>query len=567
MTAARAQTAPRPDAPQRKPAYDLLRTLVTKSSIDNLYVVGPDFNYESVSGYGKPDRTQFLTSTDTTNQWTPKLGFDPVGRDLFCVPDNTIQRYRDGVFTDMLALQQVVNLGYNVQSLSKPCGSADRLFFMGESLSNGDAYWIFKLTSNGLSAVVAPSTVLMSNDGPALPHHFPDYLVARGNSVAFDTSLKGTTSKERVFASWSGGPLEEVLAEGDVGPHGTITSIDGLEFDNAGRLMVRTGASVLVCSSDGSIVSALPETAHSNYEEKDIFGVVTREVDGSLFMTAGYELYWKQGNEWYRAIGVGDRIGGETVAYLRFLDKPTSSPLRIIVEVSFSSSPYTYLHLELELRTPASVQLPSKEWLFGALDTDNSHTISLEEWQALTNDPTGLDLHDWMDTDRSGDVTYIELKFATASGDRQQLVTWMKRLSWAAQLDTDVDYQLSRGEIAKLWRPGTKPTTIDRYFERSQLPLPATLADWVAAKTLPSFANYPAAQATRSKRQAAAEQLDADHDDAISREEFAALFSASVKPERIDRAWIAATGTPKGGIAPTSISIDSFIEAPKLPPL
>jgi hypothetical protein len=565
MPDASAQLAPRPDAPRRKPAFEHVRTLYTKSIIENLFVVGPDFHF--ASGFGAPDRTQFMTSTDSTNQWTPQLGFDPIGRDLFCVPSGVIHRYRDGVFTGMIAQQQVVNLGYGVQSLSKPRGSADRLYFMGARYSGGDAYWIFKLTPNGLSAVVAPDTPLMGANGPALPHYFPDFLAARGNSVAFDTSLKGSISTERVYVSWNGGPLEEVLAEGDTGPHGTITSIDGLEFDNAGRLMVRTGFTVLVCSSDGNIVSALPETPHSNYEEQDIFGSVIREVDGSLFVENNDALYWKHGNEWYRAIGVGDLIDGEPVTYVRYLDKRTASPQNIIVEVRQASSPNNSRQIEIALRVPAPVQMPSKEWLYGALDTDDSQTISLSEWQVLSSDPKALDLLDWMDTDRSGEATYAELKFATASGARPLLGQWMQRLYWAAQLDTDGNHQLSRAEIELVWKPGTKDTTIDRYFQRSLLPTPASLSDWLAVKTLPSFASYPAAQATRAKRRAAALELDVNDDNSVSREEFAGLFGIHAKPAKIDSAWNAATGTPKGGVAPTSITIESFVEAPKLPPI
>jgi hypothetical protein len=204
--------------------------------------------------------------------------------------------------------------------------------------------------------VVTPSTMLPGKSGPALPYHFPSWMAVRDGNFAFDTSLSPDTGRTRVFASWQGGPLREVIAEGDPNPAGAITSIDGLEFDDEGRLQVQAGNALLLCDENGTIESAAPTLVSPVNAGKQVYGKVLRETDGTTFLETDEEIYRKHGNDFYRVIGLGDKIDGQPVIYLRYLDKRLTAPLRILVEVRLESAPGTDVHVELLLpETPAEL--------------------------------------------------------------------------------------------------------------------------------------------------------------------------------------------------------------------
>jgi Ca2+-binding EF-hand superfamily protein len=556
---------PPPLPPDQKLAPDFRqgRTLYTEV-IEDVLLVGPDFHY--ASGYHEPASTKFLTTEIPFSFSTPGVSFDADSRDLYFVSNQTIRRYRDHVITDLITLQQVVNAGYDVQWLFSPCGSADQVYFAGANKTGSDFYMIFQLDPNeGVVPVVTPDTLLPGPAGADRPYYFPGWMTARETNFAFDTSLRGSWQTDRVFASWNGGPIQEVLAVGDTGPLGPIPAINGLEFDDDGNLMVQTGNAVLVCHPDGTIESEVPTVVYPVKTGKAVSGKVIREPDGSIFLQTVDEIYRKYGDDFYRVIGEGDLIDGEPIRFLRYLDKPLTSPLRIIVEVRLPSAP-TDRHVELLLNQEPSAKLTTEIWTIAALDLNADQYLSWEEWRELSVDPAMPGLFEWINADNSGELDYTELVSAMGSKQNRLLNRWMPRLALAAELDRDGDYRISREEIGLMWKPGTSAAMIDRYLLRTGAVLPMAPQQWLGFKA-PKISTYTAAKSMRAQRRAAAAELDADKNGRIDHEEFVDLFSPSTKRGKIDKAWRAATGTAKGETAPEDLSIEDFIEAPSLPKL
>ncbi|RYD60163.1 MAG: hypothetical protein EOP83_20060 [Verrucomicrobiaceae bacterium] len=346
---------PLPADQKLEPAFQQGETIHVKPAIDEIYMVGPDFHY--AAGFYPPDRTQFMTETDSSNRLTPQMHLDPDSRYLYYVSSSVIRRYRDGEVTDLVALSQMPP-EYGITSLSKPRGSGNDLYFTGWNFQGSDSYVIFKLEEGEPVPVVTPSTMLPGKSGPGLPYYFPDWLAVRNGNFAFDTSLKGISDKTRVFASWQGGPLREVIAEGDLTPAGVVPSIDELEFDDQGRLLVQAGGALLICDENGAIASAAPTLVSPVNAGKQVYGKVLREADGTTFLETDEEIYRKHGNDFYRVIGQGDKINDDAVIYLRYLDKRLTAPLRILVEVRLESAPYTDVHVELILPETPTEQPP-----------------------------------------------------------------------------------------------------------------------------------------------------------------------------------------------------------------
>jgi hypothetical protein len=557
--------------PPPQPELELLpdfrqgRTLYTEGLWTSTLIIGQDFHYNSDS---YPSSARFLTATGIISVPTPQSeSFDPDSRNLYFASDQTLRRYSNGTTTDLISLQEVVNAGYDVQWLFLPCGSGDQVYFAGGNATGSDFYMIFKLDpTEGFVPVVTPDTLLPGREGSGQPYHFPRSMTVRGSNFAFDTSLQSSWQKDRVFASWNGGPLQEVLAVGDTGPLGPIPSINGLEFDDDGRLMVQTGDAVLVCDADGTIESEVPAVVYPVKTGKAVSGKVIREPDGSIFLQTADEIYRKYGDDYYRVIRVGDLIDGEPITYVRYLDKPLTSPLRIIVEVRLPSSPSTDRHVELLLNREPSAKLQAEAWLLAALDLDSDRLLSWSEWVQISTVPGVPELFDRIDSDDSGAIDLPELTAAVKSKKNKTLNRWMPKFELAADLDLDGDYRISREEVGLMWKPGTSVATIDRYLFRTGVALPMAPRQWLGFKS-PSVSTYNKAKAMRSQRRAASLQLDADENGRIDREEFADLFSPSTKRVKIDKAWQSATGTASGETAPEDLSIEDFIEAPKLPKL
>ncbi|MGC4016652.1 MAG: hypothetical protein QM755_19370 [Luteolibacter sp.] len=135
------------------------------------------------------------------------------------------------------------------------------------------------------------------------------------------------------------------------------------------------------------------------------------------------------------------------------------------------------------------------------------------------------------------------------------------------EVDTSAENEISRSELAMMWKPGTPAKTIDAYLSRANTGATIDFWEWLHARTLPSFSTYEQATAIRTTRRDIAAQLDTDHDEMITFTEFSHLYKAGTKTATIDTAWRAANTTPRGVVSPAQMTVEAFVEAAKLPKL
>jgi hypothetical protein len=135
------------------------------------------------------------------------------------------------------------------------------------------------------------------------------------------------------------------------------------------------------------------------------------------------------------------------------------------------------------------------------------------------------------------------------------------------QVDTSEDNQISKAELSKMWKPGTSSTTIDLWLIRAGLGSSLDFWQWLHVSELPNKRTYTQATEIRNARLAITTQLDTNSDENISFAEFSRMFNKRTKTPAIEAAWRAANQTPKGEASPTSMTIEAFIEAPRLPKL
>jgi hypothetical protein len=84
-------------------------------------------------------------------------------------------------------------------------------------------------------------------------------------------------------------------------------------------------------------------------------------VAGTVFIDTHEEIFREHDGRFFRVVGVGDEINGETISYLEYKATRETLPLRVLVEVRYQSSAGTARILELALAAPE--QLPPR---FGA---------------------------------------------------------------------------------------------------------------------------------------------------------------------------------------------------------
>lgn len=207
--------------------------------------------------------------------------------------------------------------------------------------------------------------------------------------------------------------------------------------------------------------------------------------------------------------------------------------------------------------------------LLGTFDTDANGSLTSTEWLALYVAPPKKEkLFALVDSDASGSVSLPEFLAARSQPAAARTIdAWIARATVFQEVDANSDDQVTREEIAIMWPPGTSAKTIDAFWARAQGGSGLDLKEWVRTKVLPNFSTYQTAKPTRAKRAEVAADLDGDDNGLITRTEFAVLFPSGTATKTIDAAWRAACGTPKKETPPAAITIQEFIEAPKLPQL
>ena len=212
------------------------------------------------------------------------------------------------------------------------------------------------------------------------------------------------------------------------------------------------------------------------------------------------------------------------------------------------------------------IDLTPKEELFQAqADTDLDGGISLEEWGAF-HGVTRKTPKDFgaVDTDGSGSITLEEIKAAKTSRQASQLRNSIERTGLFMELDVNQDLLVTRQEIEAMYLPGTDPAVIDAFWSRAGAGESFDLQEWIRARTLPSTAAYETARRQREKRQALALEHDGNQDRIMQFEEFREIFPG-MKNWKTEELWRTALGLPKRGPIEGEIPHEDFVNAAKLP--
>jgi len=209
------------------------------------------------------------------------------------------------------------------------------------------------------------------------------------------------------------------------------------------------------------------------------------------------------------------------------------------------------------------------EFLFCALDASRDDRLTLAEWQSIYPQiPRRETIFQAIDTDHDNFISFAEFGLAMSNRvSAKTITTAVQRTQAFLDLDTDANNSITRAEIAFMWKPGTASRTIDAYWFRANGGSDMNYWDWVWAKSLPSLSGFEDAQTIRAQRLVIAGQLDTDHDNAITLAEFSHLYPVGTRSTTIDTAWKAANTTPRGQAFPDSMTFTQFVEAPKLPKL
>lgn len=201
-----------------------------------------------------------------------------------------------------------------------------------------------------------------------------------------------------------------------------------------------------------------------------------------------------------------------------------------------------------------------------ALDRDKNQRLSRAEWSPLYP----LAAFKRLDSNNNGVVSLLELTSARIRKSTPALVAnAVARTDCFLTLDKDVHYRMdrdskiSRGEVEKMWQPGTDAKKIDSVWESvagSNLKT-IRLTQWLEAGTLPSISQYMAATAIRRARSSwFNEHSWFDSQEDLSRSEFDRLFEAGTSSKVIDESWRVANNTPEGKSSPETIDSLAFVE-------
>jgi hypothetical protein len=347
------------------PGFHAPTVLRTQALLDDYFVVGSDFEYKA--GFYPPTWTEIITEANSTKLLATAFpSYDRASSTLVYKNGTSIQKFRNGTVTTLVTLQELVNAGFPFLGLSKSVWSNDRLVFMATNSSGGDSYGIFQLNNGVITSLVTPGSVLPGNPSSGTPHHYPDFLAVQGASFAFDTSITGSTSIQRVFVSFGGESFQLTASEGDSTPFGTVTGFDGLGFNATGNLEIAASIGSSKCrleyNATGLASSKLLTLTIAPVNVGELVtGTIKTESGSAEFLDTNSAIFRKSGDHWFRVIGIGDLIDGQPVSVLNFLATRRGHPDRIIVEARYQDIGTARYHFEIQLNSAA--ELPPR---FGA---------------------------------------------------------------------------------------------------------------------------------------------------------------------------------------------------------
>ena len=364
---------PLPTGQQLGASYRSAVTRLTKSIHDNIYIVGPDYTF--ASGFSAPNGTQFILAGDTSfvpDTYSPHYSRTN-GRLCFVNYTRTaVFAHQAGSTTTIATPSDTTATDWPMSRLDLPRYIDGALVFLGYDLTGSDQFAVFLKQSETTIALITPQTELPS--GPtgqgSTPFDFPQNIATTPNGfIAFDTSLAASPTTKRLYVTHPGGGFFQYIAgQNDIISTGsetaTLVSFESFAFTDDGFLEVRatlsTGPARLYYTPGGLQQIATPLTVAPVNAGKTVIGLVSPLPPYPFFgrprllTTTDGELYQESNGRYFRIIGVGDQIEGQTISLLELKSPPATLPPRVIVEVRYVSNPGAAHIVEIELAEPVT---------------------------------------------------------------------------------------------------------------------------------------------------------------------------------------------------------------------
>jgi hypothetical protein len=394
--------------------------LFSKSIHDDTLVIGSDFEFVSGFRPASPTKSRVLPPEGTLS-----LGYTYLP--CYDRADKRLYFGRSGALELSSAkagfpLRKEVDLlmmsaaGFTVERLSMPRAAGGRMLFLG-TIHGDDSFSIFKRENGIITAIVTPESLLPDAGDGAEPHYFPRGMAVDPHGFAFDTSLSTQSYSWTLLAAFDGGAIQSIVSEGQWIPVGElqmkVISFGEFSFTDEGNLRVRAeltaGDAWLSFSATGlTEVQWIAASASPENVGKHVDGELIETTIGIKFLHTFDEVFREHEGRFYRVIGAGDRINGETVSLVEFKAARATSPLRVIVEVRYESAPATAHLIELSLDTPSTLPPRFGQTVLheesGDLFIPLSHlTFGSDYWLQSSDD-----LENWSDLRSIGEVRPLQ---------------------------------------------------------------------------------------------------------------------------------------------------------------
>ncbi len=351
------------------PSFRFPFTRSSQSIHLNRYLVAP--GYLVSLGFGAADSTLLALSADSValgDTYSPH--YSPEAGALYFVDylRTAIRRYKDGVTTTAATPSDTSNTPWPMARVDLPRWVGGPLFFLGYRTESPEQFGLFlKGAGPTTQALVNPQTSLPGPSGTVFstPHAFPTDIAVHPIGYAFDTSLVDSPATRRLYATFFGGPFRHIVAENQSIPvatgFATVLDFSRFAFNANGDLEVDatldTGKARLRFDNSGlREVVPLSLAVSPVNAGKIVSGTLApAEFDRpALLSTADGEVYREKDGLFFRLLGVGDRIGEQTISMLE-LKTTLLYPPRAVVEVRYSNDPATSHIIELEFAEPVSL--------------------------------------------------------------------------------------------------------------------------------------------------------------------------------------------------------------------
>jgi hypothetical protein len=347
-------------------SFSSVTTIFSKSTFSNFLIIGTDYSFPS--GSSAPDSTRVVRTGDNrtiSSTYSPYFSLSGAALSYVNSARDTVYGYQNGATTTLATTSDTTSTGLPILRLSFPRWLGSDLVFMGYATSDADTFVIFRKVGNTTQALVTPQTALPSPNsvGTVTPFYFPRNIAVWSGGFAFDTSLATAAGVTRLYRGDFSSNFRYIIGKNDSislpGGSAQVTAIKSFDFAANGDLVVdvtlNSGTARLLYGASGLISTTLTTltVAPLNVGQTVTGSLIpATSVTPAILSSADGQVYQEKEGKFYRVIGVGDRIGAETISMLELKAVPALAPARVVVEVRYTSSPSTANVLECVLAQP-----------------------------------------------------------------------------------------------------------------------------------------------------------------------------------------------------------------------